>query len=103
MHNIRVTRTLNNIYVEGDTQTGAVATEVQQQKINECLLWFNKIEEGIRYLFPSIKENLLQANPSLHTPFQLTDAQLVYVEKLLVELKTMSIDIDELDDKKHVE
>ncbi|MDR3680930.1 MAG: FUSC family protein [Flavipsychrobacter sp.] len=103
MHNIRVTRTLNNIYVEGDTQTGTIATGAQQQKINECLLWFNKIEEGIRYLYPSIKENLLQVNPSLHTPFQLTDAQLVYVEKLLVELKTMSIDIDELDDKKHVE
>jgi copper chaperone CopZ len=103
MHNIRVTRSLNNIYVEGDLQAPATAAPEQQEKINECLHCFNKIEQGIRNLYPAIKEDVLDDTAALHTPFQLTDAQLVYVEKLLVELKTMSLDIDEMDAQKHVE
>ncbi len=103
LHNIRITRSLNNIYLEGENQAQGQATTEQQGKINECLLWFNNIEEGIRYLFPSIKENLSAVDPAFRTPFLLSDAQVIYVEKLLVELKTMSLDIDELSQKKHVE
>lgn len=103
MHNIRVTRSLNNVYAEGEAPVSSTATPEQQQKIDECLQWFNKIEEGIRYLYPAIEEHLIEPSPDRHTPFLLTEAQVVYVEKLLVELKTMSIDIDELHENKHVE
>jgi uncharacterized membrane protein YccC len=89
-YNVRITRNLNNIHMEQDEKKGAeaVATEAQQ-KINECLTWFNKIVSQLSFFDSAVGLKIYNAGPSARTPFLLNEAQLVSLEKLMIELKTM--------------
>jgi hypothetical protein len=91
-YNVRITRNLNNIHMEQDEKKNAEtlpATDAQQQKIDECAIWFNKIVAKLSFFNPSIEVGI-HANDKLHhTPFLLNAAQQTSLEKLLIELKTM--------------
>ncbi len=100
-HNARVTRELNNIHIEQDSspdeQTKS-ATPEQQQKINECLSWFNKNIEVLKSLHPEMKIELKIPDPEYRGAFCLSLHQELYLDKLLYELKVMNRDLEDLRD-----
>jgi len=95
-HSVRITRELNNINLESENkgveQTG-VATAGQQKCINECLGWFNTNMHDVLSLNPYLKTKLVASNPSFYSPFTLSELQSMYLEKLIIELKTLHEDM----------
>lgn len=94
-HNIRITRDLNHLHLEGEHKLPGhiISPRSQQTKINECLLWFNKVTETLHYFDPEIKEADPVLNEQILTNYQFSEAQMQYVERLLIELKTMYQDM----------
>jgi uncharacterized membrane protein YccC len=89
-HNVRITRELNNIHLEQESRSGrsaARAPQKQQDTIDECLQVFNKVVEELRILNPGIKTQLLSEEGK--TLFDLSVHQLLYLDKLKVELKAL--------------
>lgn len=90
-HNIRITRDLNNIQLEqgvGENRSGAE----QEALLKEALEWFNA---NVRCL-PEINsddEYKMYELSQVQKPVQLTAHQMLYLEKLLVELKAMEHDL----------
>ncbi len=86
-HNIRITRNLNNINLELEQllPTGNNAPETQQALLAECLLWFHKILEDTKV---NMQHNTPPQSPVI-IPFELTTIQILYVEKILLELKSI--------------
>jgi uncharacterized membrane protein YccC len=97
--NVRITRNLNNIFMEQDekkiTET-QYAPPHQQQKINECLRLFNIVMGYMGNLRQGYSTPLLQPNATTQTYFALNDAQLLSLEKIMLELKTMQVDLEEM-------
>jgi uncharacterized membrane protein YccC len=91
-HNVRITRELNNIHLEqesrGVERTGS-ATPEQQRRIDECLLWFNKIEEELKEFNTNITTEVIHPDPGYISTVRLSSHQLLYLEKLLIELKAV--------------
>lgn len=104
-HNIRITRNLNNINAEQDAKAAdtVVATPEQQNRINECLSWFNYSVQQAAQLNDDIKGVTTTYKEDYLSPFLLNDNQSVYLEKLLIELKTLHQDLELLLDKEHIE
>ncbi len=101
-HNIRVTRELNNIRLEQDDkhlETVSKTASQHQERINECLLWFNKNIALLKSLDKEKKVQLFIADEDMYTPFELSDLQLIYLEKLTLELKAMHYDMEVLSQK----
>lgn len=99
-HNIRVTRELNNIRLEQDEILPLGQTHTKhQERVNECLLWFNKNVALLRTLDKEKKVPLFLADENTQTPFELSDLQLIYLEKLIIELKAMHYDMEVLAQK----
>lgn len=97
MHNVRITRELNNIHLETehqDTET-ETATEDQQIRIDECCNLFEEIVQQLRILNPAIKPVVSKA-PSAQTPFTLSVHQMFYLDKMLSELKALHKDLAEI-------
>ena len=98
-YNVRITRNLNNIHLEQDekkTEQSHVATITQQARINECLENFNKIIGRLPQLNPGINLKLTEYPDGSLSPFLLNDAQMIYLEKLIIELKAMRQDMEKL-------
>jgi len=96
-HNIRITRDLNNIHLEQEqSKTFTTTSTDQQARINEALQRFNKIIEGIKTVNPDISTQMYNYNADYHPPFLLNDTQMVYLDKLVIELKTMQQDMNSL-------
>ena len=98
-HNVRVTRELNNIQLELDNRSSeklASATEHHQALINECLEWFNKNIEMLKVIDERIEVKAVMLDETFRTYFSLTEAQRLYLTKLLIELKEMYYDLEKL-------
>lgn len=96
--NVRITRNLNNIHLEQDEKKSDPAARValhQQERINECLHWFSEVVALLPALSASVS---LPPAPTdaVSSPFPLNEAQLISLEKLIIELKTMKADLGKL-------
>jgi uncharacterized membrane protein YgaE (UPF0421/DUF939 family) len=101
-HNVRITRELNNIHLEQDARTDeklANATAEQQALITECLHWFNKNIQMLKAIDSTIMVQALAFDETYRTYFSLTEAQELYVSKLLIELQEMYYDLQKLIEK----
>jgi len=99
-HNVRLTREMNNIHLEqehnGDIKTPMQPTIQQQEKINECLYWFNKNISLVHEIDTNNTEKIIIPNEPLISPFLLTAPQVIYVEKMTIELMSMYEDLENL-------
>jgi len=98
-YSVRITRDLNNIHLEEDEKKSTqstIATTQQQNRINECNEQFVVILKHLPEYNPNIKLNILNNTGEMSTPFQLNDAQIVSLEKLIIELKAMQADMEKL-------
>lgn len=98
-HSVRITRELNNIHLEQEHNTAQNLTSPppeQQLRINECLQWFNKNMELLHMIEPGKKTDIMQAQEAYFSPFWLSQQQLVYLDKLIIELRAMHQDMAQL-------
>jgi uncharacterized membrane protein YccC len=96
-HNVRLTRELNNIHLEREinTDTQNPSLTDQQQRINMSLYWFRKNMELIPELDHAKK--LPDAEPpSNHYLHKLSLQQVLYLDRLIIELKAMYSDLENL-------
>jgi len=95
-HNIRITRYMNSIHLEEDNKVYEPlnrATPKQQEKINECLHWFNKITKMRTSKNEEEKTKSTNDSEEFLSPLKLSRNQEVYLEKILIELKAMQSDL----------
>ena len=98
-YNVRITRDLNNIHLEQDEKKVTPAsypTMQQQKRIGECLDLFNSILKYLPELNPDIKISIPNNKGNMLTPFILNDAQMISLEKLIIELNSMRDDMNKL-------
>lgn len=99
MHNIRITRELNNTRLEheiiGNTD---MHDDMQYKRVQECLEWFNKNAELINNIDAGIKIHTADSH-MMPLRIPITRHQQVYIEKMLVELKGMHHDLEILAEK----
>ncbi|MCD6063826.1 MAG: hypothetical protein K0R82_1737 [Flavipsychrobacter sp.] len=99
-HNVRLTRELNNINMEQETRkTLSEPTEAHSELLNHCLAWFNKNLLLVQKIDPNNKTKIKVPSLTFQYPFGLTMHQLVYMEKMLIELKAMNQNLHELADR----
>jgi uncharacterized membrane protein YccC len=99
-YNVRITRNLNNIHLEQDEkriQENMPPTIAQQNRINECLDCFRGVLGKLPNLDPDIPVEKGEINEQFLSPFQLNNAQMISLEKLVIELKTMREDMGKID------
>ena len=97
--NVRITRNLNNIHLEQDEKRNdkePVSNERQQNRINECLASYNEVLKCLPALYSGNFTKLIEPTPEIVAPFALNEAQMISLEKLIIELKTMKGDLEEL-------
>jgi uncharacterized membrane protein YccC len=95
-HNVRITRELNNIHLEQEHKNeaeGGILTTNQLQRLNLCLYWFNNNMELVRQINPDIPA---QTAPQQPLPVALTSQQLLYIDRMIIELKAMNSDLQKL-------
>lgn len=100
MHNIRITRNLNNIHLEQDEKLQDETADItQQQKIDQCLM-----------LFAELMQSLSVIDNSVSSPFSplkngdtvaLNEAQLISLQKMSIEIKSMLADMQKLSTMVH--
>lgn len=96
-HNVRLTRDLNNIHLEQEQSRNFSTTTLDQQlRIQEALERFNIIMQEIKAVNPEVNTQLYTPDASYTVPFLLNDIQMVYLDKLVIELKTMQQDLTSL-------
>ncbi len=95
MHNIRVTRNLNNIHLEQDEaqKNELVSSNAVADKVSECCQLFHELLSSLKIIGYVPPPAALPENSSL---LKLNDAQMVSLQKLNIELKTMIGDIIKL-------
>ncbi|WP_276135247.1 FUSC family protein [Polluticoccus soli] len=99
-HSVRLTRELNNINLEQESRKNpSEATETHTEALNQCLLWFNKNLLLAQKIDPNNKTRIKVPAPTFKYPYALTVHQMVYVEKMLIELKAMNQNLHELTDR----
>jgi uncharacterized membrane protein YccC len=89
---VRISRELNNIQMEEDEkkQAGPKPPGAEQQKtIDECLELFNTVMDHLPHLDPKQEVKLVTRTSGYFSPFGLNEIQLISLEKLGIELKTM--------------
>ena len=94
-YNVRITRDLNNIHLEQDekiTEQNAHATAAQQTSINEAYHLFNKILNFLP-LLDDIKPKIMVYERTALAPFRLNENQMIALEKLIIELRSMDQDL----------
>ena len=98
-NNMRITRNLNNIHLEQDEKSAThngMATPTQQARINECLESFNKVLQQLPLLDGQLPVQPVVPGAGFFSPFRLNDAQVISLEKLIIELETLKADMDKL-------
>ena len=98
-HNARITRELNNIHLEQEQSQAdgaGRATNEQQEKIDDCLKWFQKNLELLQRLNPELQPKSEGSEADYRSPVDLTQHQVHYLDKLLYELKVMHRDLEDL-------
>ncbi len=101
-HNIRITRELNNIKIDQDNSESVTDEDVIQRQNNcvkDCLEWFNANVQLLQQLNPELKTTIY-SNEQLPQPdCPYTEQQEIYLEKMLIELKSMNKDLTVLAEK----
>lgn len=99
-HNVRITRELNNIHLEQEHSiegTSPYTQEQQAAQINNCLEWFNNVMQQVQ----TLKGNHMPLQASREDiSYPLTAHQKLYLDKMLIELKTLYRDLEKLNEKK---
>lgn len=93
---VRITRSLNNIHMEQAEKRIADTAEVskeQQQKVTECLQLFDAVLVHMDRLKPGSLKKLKRMEPAA-TTLVLNTAQSFSLEKMILELKAMLVDLD---------
>ncbi|HRO43803.1 MAG TPA: FUSC family protein, partial [Flavipsychrobacter sp.] len=100
-HNVRITREINNIHLEQESRNieETRATDDQQSKINECLFWFEKNLEEIKRLNPESHATDFTLIKNYRSPFELSLHQMLYLDKLLFELKALNHALKDLNEQ----
>ncbi|RYE24785.1 MAG: hypothetical protein EOP51_06220 [Sphingobacteriales bacterium] len=102
-HNVRLTRELNNIYLEQENRSEKPnqPADDSRDKILECLNWFNKNLVLSREITNSTPPELVATPAEYKQPFTLTTHQNMYIDRLIIELRSMHQDLLRLNDKVH--
>lgn len=99
-HSVRLTRELNNIHLEQDSKDEAAlnkqATPEQVTLVKECLNIFNDIVSIIPALYKKEAVEMVKQIPLEKPLFHLSAPQVVYIEKMLVELKALKRNLEDL-------
>lgn len=97
-YNVRITRDLNTIHMEQDEKRITAtqhATDTQQEKINEAYTLFNELLATLKKL-DNQKPKISVYERTARAPFLLDDAQMISLEKLIIELRSMLKDLDKM-------
>ena len=97
-YNVRITRDLNNIHLEQDEKRAApaaTAIPAHQERIDECMELFNDIIQHMPGLNPDINVKI-NVPGQLPAPFALNEVQLISLEKIIIELKAIQEDMEQL-------
>ncbi|NDC41944.1 MAG: hypothetical protein EBZ77_10395, partial [Chitinophagia bacterium] len=94
--NVRIVRDLNNINLEQEEKTDISSRpdEKQAATVAECLQLFHDIMAMVQRLHPGIKVEMVDLNQPQPHQFRLNHFQMVSLEKLRIELKTMKDDME---------
>ena len=98
-HNVRLTREINNIHLEEEIKpesTNTITTTEQQEVINKCLHHFNRNIQFIGTIDPDIEINVTKADENYRSPLRLTEHELLYLDKMIIELEEMYQDLQKL-------
>ncbi len=98
-HNMRLTRELNNINIEEDSKNDEAIVpatpEVQQQRIMDAIQLFNQIMVEVHELAPQDPAGLIGAEEGTQVR-PLTDSQMVYLDRMIIELNAMHYELERL-------
>lgn len=105
-HNVRVTRELNNIHLEEEhnhheTLTQPLPAE-QKRQIDNCLLWFNKNIALAQKIDPNNTTNISEPGSRSITPITFSAQEMLYVERMTIELKSMYQDMLKMAERMHI-
>lgn len=98
-HNVRITRELNNINIEQEAKTDAHKVSVQAnsvQRLNMCIYWFKQNMIAASKIAPDERIPELDIVPGEVIPRELTTQQVLYLDRMIIELKAMHKDIEQL-------
>lgn len=98
-HNVRLTRELNNVHIEEESLVNTErieATADQQTVLNDCLYQFNRDIQLLGPLGPASKVSIANAGEIYRSSLQLNEHQLLYLEKMTIELREMYFDLQKL-------
>ncbi len=95
-HNVRVTRELNNINLETEGRQSIPATNdnKQQQRINICLYWFKLNQQLAQKISPTGAAFDVAGEMTLAQ--ELSTHQMLYIDRMIIELKAMHKDLEKL-------
>ncbi len=101
-HNVRLTRELNNIHLERENNSES-NTDVKDgtHKILECLDWFNRNQQLSGQITHSSTQDITIPPINYHPPFPLTPHQTLYIDRIIIELKSMNQDLERLNGRVH--
>ena len=99
---MRITRELNNIHLETESRSSSDTTSDPAALILECHTWFDKIIHMLNALDEDIEINTHYLHSERAGLTQLTEAQVLYLNKLLIDLKEMFYDLEKLAEKAYV-
>jgi len=99
-HSVRITRELNNIHLEREQGAEAYVdvNVAPQQLADECLLWFNKNLQALEKIQPGVSRNIVEQPQISAEQAVLTVQQKIYLDKLLIELKSLHQDLTHIED-----
>ncbi len=103
-HNMRLTRELNNINIEEDSRNdqtvASVVPEIQQQRIMDAITLFNRIMVEVHELAPQDPTGLLEPAEGVQVR-PLTDSQMVYLNRMIIEMNSMNYELERLNTSKN--
>lgn len=95
-HSVRITRDLNNINLEHENNPVPKDESVQEQRINLCLYWFRQNMALASKMAPEYKPKLLVINEDDIINRHMSFEQLLYLDRMIIELKAMHKDLENL-------
>jgi uncharacterized membrane protein YccC len=98
-HNVRITRELNNINLEFDTtdRNQKKSIPVQQQlKLVTALQWMNKNMLIAKKIDVANKTEVIDNTNMPAYPYELSEQQVLYIDRMIIELKAMHTDMQKL-------
>lgn len=94
-HNVRVTRELNNINIERENNTEYIADDAMSndKRIEMCLYWFQQTVNQVKHMMPVAE---IHTENQRTKPAAISQQQMIYLDRMIVELKSMQQDLEKL-------